>query len=355
MTRAAYIVPLLIVACTQTDEGTTYRLPPVSENSCLVMTSEYYSYWNGINTCLNGDDFKAELQRRIRNYTPIHYTNDSASIPADFNIESLSQPVPLRFDIWDTIRSTGYKKIQPMGTTCGTNQVYDWYGGNCYTLANTSSTYSTITPSNLFAALGGNETSMNREHAWPSSWFDAGAEVNNPSAGSYCYNGRSDPDYLNYRDYRAFSDAHHLLPTQSSINVTRSNHPYGVVQTNDTGFPTPNGNKFGTPSTTGIMAGVPGGVTKVFEPADAMKGDIARIYFYMSTRYYTEDTCWPTTYPATTGAHINSWQENVLRAWHAADPVSDGERARNDLIYRIQGNRNPFVDHPEWVDKISDF
>ncbi|MFZ5629925.1 MAG: endonuclease I family protein [Spirochaetota bacterium] len=355
MRRTLAMLPLLLFACAQSEEGVAYRLAAVKDSSCSVLSSEHRGYWNGINNCLSGNDFKSELQKKIRNYTPIHYTNDAATIPADFNIESFNQPVPLRFDIWDTIRGMGYKKIQPMGTTCGANQVYDWYGGNCYTLANLSSTYSTITPSNMFAALGGNETSMNREHAWPSSWFDAGAEVNNPSAGSYCYNGRSDPGYLNHRDYRAFSDAHHLLPTQSTINGTRSNHPYGVVLTNDGGFPTANGNKFGVPSATGIMTGVPGGVTKVFEPADSMKGDIARIYFYMSTRYYTEDTCWPTTFNATTRASINSWQENVLRAWHTADPVSDGERARNDLIHRIQGNRNPFVDHPEWVDKISDF
>lgn len=351
-------LPLLLFACAQTGEETNFLLPAAKSTACAILSAEHRSYWNGTNTCLSNNDFKGELQKRIRNYTPIPYTNDSATIPADFNIESFNQPVPARFDIWDSIRALGHKKIQPMGTTCGANQVYDWYGGNCYTLRNLSTTYSTITPSNLFDSLQNNETSMNREHSWPSSWFNAGVLTNNPAAGSYCFNGLSnDTGYLTHRDYRAFSDAHHLLPTQNSINGIRSDNPYGVVLTNDGGFPTANGNKFGIPSTTGIMTGVPGGVTKVFEPADAMKGDIARIYFYMATRYYTEDTCWPTgpTFYATTRANINTWQENVLRAWHTADPVSDGERARNDLIHRIQGNRNPFVDHPEWVEKISDF
>jgi endonuclease I len=81
---------------------------------------------------------------------------------------------------------------------------------------------------------------------------------------------------------------------------------------------------------------------------------MARIYFYMATRYYQEDTCWNNV-AAANKANIKRWQENMLRKWHRDDPVDDVERARNDLIHRVQGNRNPFVDHPEWVDKISDF
>ena len=45
----------------------------------------------------------------------------------------------------------------------------------------------------------------------------------------------------------------------------------------------------------------------------------------------------------------------MLRAWHAGDPVDDEEAARNDAVFSLQGNRNPYVDHPEWVERISDF
>ena len=53
---------------------------------------------------------------------------------------------------------------------------------------------------------------------------------------------------------------------------------------------------------------------------------------------------------------MKTWMENDIRAWHAGDPVDDLEKQRNDEIYNNwQHNRNPFIDHPEWVDQISDF
>jgi len=54
-------------------------------------------------------------------------------------------------------------------------------------------------------------------------------------------------------------------------------------------------------------------------------------------------------------ASIKPWMEEQLRIWHAVDPVSDHERIVNDLVLSLQGNRNPFVDHPEWVQLIKDF
>ena len=59
---------------------------------------------------------------------------------------------------------------------------------------------------------------------------------------------------------------------------------------------------------------------------------------------------------AVNGAAINSWEEKILRGWHKDDPVDSMEVKRNEIIFeQFQHNRNPFIDHPEWVDQISDF
>lgn len=157
----------------------------------------------------------------------------------------------------------------------------------------------------------------NREHSWPQSWFNS---VSGP-----------------------VSDLFHIYPTDGKVNGMRNNYPYGHVGT--TSWTSLNGGKLG-------LCTDPGFGQTVFEPIDAYKGDIARSYFYMSTRYYTEDAGW-TSSVATNKANILPWEVNVLLQWHHQDPVSAKEIARNDSIYyRFQHNRNPFIDHPEWADSI---
>ena len=89
----------------------------------------------------------------------------------------------------------------------------------------------------------------------------------------------------------------------------------------------------------------------VFEPIDEYKGDFARTYFYFGTRYYGEDGSWEGS-PQVDGAQLLPWAENLLLEWHAADPVSAKEIDRNEAIYAIQGNRNPFIDRPDFVLKL---
>lgn len=157
----------------------------------------------------------------------------------------------------------------------------------------------------------------NREHTWPQSWFNS---VNGP-----------------------VSDLFHIYPTDGKVNGIRSNYPYGHVGSSS--WTSLNGGKLG-------LCSDPGFGQTVFEPIDAYKGDIARGYFYMSTRYYSEDAGW-TSSVATNKSTILPWQVNVLLQWHHQDPVSAKEIARNDSIYyRFQHNRNPFIDHPEWADSI---
>lgn len=157
----------------------------------------------------------------------------------------------------------------------------------------------------------------NREHSWPKSWFNDLAP--------------------------AISDMFHVLPTDGYVNNKRDNYPYGNVST--ASWTSLNGGKLGICSNLGYT-------NIVFEPIDEYKGDLARGYFYMSTRYYSEDAGWSSS-DATNKATILPWQVNVLLQWHHQDPVSAKEIARNDSIYyRYQHNRNPYIDNPQWVDSI---
>ncbi len=157
----------------------------------------------------------------------------------------------------------------------------------------------------------------NREHSWPQSWF----------------NSLSGP----------VSDMFHIYPTDGKVNGVRSNYPYGNVSAPT--YTSSNGGKLGGCTNLGYTQ-------TVFEPIDEYKGDLARGYFYMSTRYFTEDGGWSSS-TATNKSVILPWQINVLLQWHHQDPVSAKEIARNDTIYkRYQHNRNPFIDNPQWADSI---
>ncbi len=162
----------------------------------------------------------------------------------------------------------------------------------------------------------------NREHVWPQS-HGAG----NPY-------GSGDPD----PGWPSSVDAHHLKPADVVVNGWRGNSDFE------------NG---GTP-----VAGAPAScrmTASTFEPPDASKGDIARILFYMDVRYEGDVENEPdlklvdavNTYGTELG------RLSTLLAWHLQDPPDDFERRRNDLIYaNWQRNRNPFIDHPEWVFKL---
>ncbi|MCP4499045.1 MAG: hypothetical protein GY822_03650 [Deltaproteobacteria bacterium] len=164
----------------------------------------------------------------------------------------------------------------------------------------------------------------NKEHSWPKSWW--GGQEND-----------------------AYSDMFHLVPSDGRVNNYRSNLPFGEVDN-----PT-----FGGGNEDGIFVEAkmgpcvtPGSSGNCFEPADDVKGDLARGYFYMAVRY---EGLLTGERDAVSGADIKIWQESLLRDWHLLDPVDDAERTRNDAILGLQGNRNPFIDHPEWVGQISDF
>ncbi len=164
---------------------------------------------------------------------------------------------------------------------------------------------------------GGEGDCYNREHTFPKSWF--GGEV-----------------------YPMNSDLFHIYPTDGYVNGKRSNFPFGEV--GSASWTSQNGCKVGSNN-------YPGYNGTVFEPIDAYKGDLARNYFYMASRYLGEDNSWPGS-PMVNGSQPKEWALNMLFEWHKDDPVSQKELDRNDAVYDIQDNRNPFIDHPEYVDMI---
>ena len=137
-----------------------------------------------------------------------------------------------------------------------------------------------------------------------------------------------------------YADQHHLFPThQDGANGIRSNHPLGNVSNVQDTF---GDAKFGTDASGNI----------VYEPRDEHKGDAARAILYMMIRYDDIDGYdWGLS--AINSASSQDPQDlNVLLDWHNQDPPSSWEIARNDYTQSIQGNRNPFVDHPEYVNYI---
>ncbi|WP_462252810.1 endonuclease [Ekhidna sp.] len=89
-----------------------------------------------------------------------------------------------------------------------------------------------------------------------------------------------------------------------------------------------------------------------WEPGDDQKGDVARMIFYMSTRYEGENGEPDLELSDDVSGDEMMGKVSVLLAWHEADPVDQEEMNRHEGIYSFQGNRNPFIDHPEWVDDI---
>jgi hypothetical protein len=104
---------------------------------------------------------------------------------------------------------------------------------------------------------------------------------------------------------------------------------------------------------TSIFEGFTG---RAFEPANEYKGDFARTYFYMATCY--QDYTWLTDatgqYQITNGAYpsLQPWAINLLLKWSRQDPVSAKETTRNDKVYTLQQNRNPFIDYPDLAEYI---
>ncbi|ADE67437.1 MULTISPECIES: endonuclease [Priestia] len=161
---------------------------------------------------------------------------------------------------------------------------------------------------------GGGVDDWNREHVWAKSHGDFGTAMG-PG-----------------------TDLHHLRPADVSVNSTRGNLDF---DNGGTEHSEALGNYFDSDS---------------WEPRDEVKGDVARMLFYMAVRYEGDVSDEPDLELNNTvnnGTAPYHGKLSVLLQWNAQDPVDDRERRRNDIIYSdYQHNRNPFIDHPEWVNEI---
>lgn len=145
-----------------------------------------------------------------------------------------------------------------------------------------------------------NSNVVNCEHTWPQSKF------------------------TRFQSGFQKSDLNHLFPTDSRANSTRGNHNFGEVS---------NGREPGI----NCSASSFGKSRRLFQPPTRHQGNVARAMFYFAVRY---------------NGKIANDMERILKKWHLEDPVDDAERSRNEGVYKVQKNRNPFIDYPELVDFI---
>lgn len=166
----------------------------------------------------------------------------------------------------------------------------------------------------------------NKEHSVPESWFN----------GDHGVPGDA-------------TDYNFIFPVDGYVNSHRSNYPYGEVASPT--WTSLNGGKLGQsifPGVTGI----------VYEPIDSFKGDLARAFLYFVTRYQDTIPTWALNADASQAFDVNTFPSvkvpflKMMIKWHNLDPVSQKEICRNNGTYSYQGNRNPYIDHPEYVDLV---
>lgn len=250
----------------------------------------YYASANG----LAGYSLKTELHNIINNHSTQSY-GDLWTFYISYNSDSYYENDGSILDMYTEkpFANDSYN------FTAGTNQCGSYRGeGDCY----------------------------NREHAFPRSWFGGAVSPMN-------------------------TDVHHVFATDGFVNGRRSSYPYGEV--GSATYTSSNGSKLGSGTSASGYTGT------VFEPIDEFKGDFARAYFYMATRYENVIANWEknSTYGdvvlnGTSNQVFENWFLNLLLSWHLQDPVSQKEIDRNNAAFSFQNNRNPFVDHPEFVNQI---
>lgn len=159
---------------------------------------------------------------------------------------------------------------------------------------------------------------FNREHLFPQSIFNKRSPMRN--------------------------DFFQVYATDGYVNNRRGSLPFGEVSHAE--WISENGCKVGS-NNFGSYRG------RVFEPIDAFKGDIARALLYFGTRYEDDIGNWHHDMLNGSSDQVyQDWFIELLIKWHHQDPVSAHEINRNNVGFEYQGNRNPFIDHPEWVDLI---
>jgi len=246
-----------------------------------------------------------------------------AAIPLGYYSTATGSGATLKTQLYNIINAHTERSYTQLWTDFQTTdvkingKVWDMYSD----IPNSTPPYEYTFISDQCGNYSGENSCYNREHSFPKSWFNDATPM--------------------------YSDLFHLYPTDGYVNGQRGNLPFGEV--NNADWTSQNGSKKGSNTYTGY-SGV------VFEPIDEYKGDFARTYFYMATRYENVIAGWYTNSTEADAVLQNNafpvyetWFLNMLGEWHVADPVSQKEIDRNDAVYGIQNNRNPYIDHPEYV------
>ncbi|KPH14289.1 endonuclease [Chryseobacterium sp. ERMR1:04] len=187
------------------------------------------------------------------------------------------------------------------------------------------------TTAQIISGAGAEGLGYNREHAVPQSTFNS--------------------------NYPMYSDLHFVIPTDARINQLRNNYPYGIGNST-VHYTFSNSSKIANSAIPNYAY-----TNRVYEPINEFKGDIARMLLYFVARY--EDKLPSFNYftninPAIDRSPLDGTAERafdpeyiaMLIQWHNQDAVSQREIDRNNAIYSIQNNRNPFIDNPQWVNAI---
>lgn len=272
---------------------------PMAANHSFVFTTASVpgnDYYAGVNTT-SASALRASLHALIDDHQRIPYTSTAT-------------------DTWDVLEFADEDPLNP-------GRILDVYKNASY------------------AKVGGGNTEYNREHTWPKSYG-----FTNDGSGNYPY-----------------TDTHMLFLSDASYNSSRGNKPYADCLVNCTERTTlANG---GVGGGSGVFPGNSNWYdTTYWQTWGDRKGDVARALLYMDVRYeggthgvtgVAEPDLVLTDDPGLIQASSSNLNvaymgrlADLLR-WHAEDPVDDKERLRNEAVYSYQGNRNPFIDNPQWV------
>jgi len=235
-----------------------------------------------------------------------------------YDTVDLTSPATLRQSLHDIIK--GHTRYPYTSSSTDTWDILEQADEDPYNATRILDLYR----NRVFTKQGGGNDFYNREHSWPNS---------------YGFPNTGDTPY---------TDCHHLFLCDSSYNSARANLPYDDCASGCSALPT---DLYDGRSGTNYYN------ASGFETWNGRKGDVARAMFYMDVRYEGDISGEPdlvltdnrSLIVSTSGGTAYMGMLATLIQWSKDDPVDDGERARNDVVYGYQHNRNPFVDHPEWV------
>lgn len=265
----------------------------------------YYpsDFYQEVENGLRGDDLKDRLfQILSQGHVPHEGSHDTTQPSCDKNLQTNKNNRCYSSIVlgYNRARKIMFGQIHLVNTDKGYG-ILDVY---CQQMKTQEDFYGTPSPA---PGVIPHVSVMNTEHTWPQSRFNSSfpAEMQK-------------------------SDLHILFPVMTSANTSRGNLRFGDVVT-----------VLSQPCPLSKRGYAANGSSEVFfEPPVAHKGNAARAELYFSVRY---------------GMRIPPQEEASLRTWSKLDPVDEEERQRNEEVFKVQNNRNPFVDHPELVDLISDF